>query len=75
MGFDNYYTLLSSAAAQYDAHLQAKPKRMIYSHDIEASDFLDAGYFEHDLDHETYDIDTPVSYIQANVAARPFPPR
>ena len=69
--FDQYYTLLSSAAAQYDASLLHKQKRMVYSHDSGAYDD-DPWDQSNDYDHgETYDIDTPVSYIEANVHARP----
>jgi len=68
--FDKYYELLSSAAAQYDAQLKYKPKRMIYSHDVHQED---DDYNSHNED--TYDIDTPVSYIEANVHARSPPPR
>ena len=36
--FDKYYELLSSAASQYDDGLRNKPKRMVYSHDVEFDD-------------------------------------
>ncbi|KAG7350835.1 hypothetical protein IV203_010195 [Nitzschia inconspicua] len=60
--FERYYELLFAAAVQYDDSLSHKPKRLIYSHEIGEEWGGDA----HQEYEETYDIDTPVSYIEAN---------
>ena len=71
LSFDKYYELLSSAAAQYEAGLKNKPKRLIYSHAIDNDDdYYESLAWEYE-NGESYDIDTPVSYIEANVHARP----
>ncbi|KAG7345437.1 hypothetical protein IV203_032968 [Nitzschia inconspicua] len=51
---------------QYDDSLSHKPKRLIYSHEIGEEWGGDA----HQEYEETYDIDTPVSYIEANAHMR-----
>ena len=71
--FDTYYELLFSAAAQYDSSLKQRTKRVIYAHELDPQEDQDPWDNTWD-DGETYDIDTPVSCIEANMAARP-PPR
>jgi hypothetical protein len=57
--YPEYVSLLYSAAAQYDSQFGATPsaklaaKRQVYSHQL-------------DYDVNDYDVDTPVSVIQAN---------
>ena len=59
--FEQYLTLLTSAATAYDAQFSAKSdkKRLVYAHEL-----LD---YEGTDDDMTYDIDAPVSLIQAHV--------
>ncbi|KAG7373906.1 hypothetical protein IV203_013001 [Nitzschia inconspicua] len=59
--FERYYELLFAAATQYDESLSHKTKRLTYSHEIE-----EWGGDAHQEYEVTYDIDTPVSYIEAN---------
>ena len=70
--YAGYFALLHSAATQCDDRFKHKQKCVIYSHEIDPYD----GYYEvhkHDLkcsDGETYNIDTPVSVIEANLHER-----
>ena len=64
LSYDDYCTLLLSAAQQYDQQTAEKTdkavKRRIYSHDI---------YPDHDEDdeyHDTYDIDHPLDLLEAH---------
>jgi len=54
--FQQYYQLLVSGAAQYDATSKTAPKRMVYQHDL---------IEDHDVE---FDIDTPVNMFYAHAA-------
>ena len=70
--YSGYLALLQSSAAQYDDGLKRKPKRMIYAHETDPyQQYYDA--YAHEavyFDGEPYDIDTPVSVIEANAHER-----
>jgi hypothetical protein len=68
--YDEYANLLMSAATSYDRQFKGKPKRMVYMHDLG----YDQSYDHEDIqDGEDYfDIDSPVSTIQAFAAQRRF---
>lgn len=62
--YDKYRSLLLSAAADYDEkYTPKKTKRTVYTHDIIGDD--DPTGLD---DYDDYDIDCPVSVLQANVA-------
>ena len=63
--YDEYVTLLLSSATSYDEQFKDKvrAKRTVYSHDIYQDD--NDGMQGYD-DDESYDVDTPISIIQAN---------
>jgi hypothetical protein len=78
LSFGTYYSLLSSAAAQYDAGLQQKSKRMIYTHlfaDHQEEEEHVNDYRWNNQSDDTYDIDSPVSYIEAKFTFRNKPRR
>jgi hypothetical protein len=63
--YDTYATLLLSASSSYDDHIKAtKSKRQIMLHEIDNYQ-ADQGDYHHDQIDETFDIDCPVSSIQA----------
>jgi len=57
VSFAQYYQLLVSAAAQYDATSKTTPKRMVYQHDLIEDDDVE------------FDIDTPIDMFYAHAAA------
>jgi hypothetical protein len=69
--YQQYFPLLLSAAANYDAHVQAKRgKRQVLMHD---SSFMEQYEDQFGYDTEDYDIDMPVDVIQANAMNRARP--
>ena len=85
--YTDYFALLHSAAVWYDDDLKAQRKRMVYSHDTTYGgqyDDLDESpwnVYEANLHHMltnediSYDVDTPVSVIQANAVDQRRPRR
>jgi hypothetical protein len=61
--YDEYTSLLLSAAAAFDAQYQSKKKRFVYTHNLYGeTDEYDSS------DGEGFDIDSPISTIQAYAA-------
>jgi hypothetical protein len=78
LSYDEYSSLLLSAAAQYDSQNTRTKRgtgskhRNVYAHDF-AHD-QESEIYPNDASEEAYDIDYPVSYIQAHSHDRRFKP-
>jgi hypothetical protein len=73
LSYDKYVSLLTSAATAYDEKYKpGRSKRLVYAHEMQDDDgeYNDANEYEDDI----YDIDLPVSLIQANAHDRRRPP-
>lgn len=68
--FDQYVSLLLSAAAAYDIHHSTKPKgkRQVFTHDFIP---IDEDINDEDLDDEPYDIDHDLGTLQAYASFQP----
>ncbi len=74
--YEEYFKLLQAASVRYDNALKQRGKRMVYAHDLDYDPFLDPSPVYsanlHDMVFDTsgeaYDVDTPVSIIEAHVA-------
>jgi hypothetical protein len=66
--FDEYMSLLLAAATTHDSTGKVSARRKVYLHEFQDSDEFDNRYDDADSD---FDIDTPVSVLQAYAHERP----
>ena len=72
--YEQYMSLLKSACTSYDQQYnqtstKSKSRRTVYAHDLSAFDDVDYSDYDNEID-TSYDIDIPVSSIEANMTKR-----
>jgi len=81
INWDTYLELILAASTNHDSVMAVKPKRAVYQH--EWADHCEDNHYSVNMHHsewqddgEAYDIDTPVSVIEANMTnRRQLPPK